>query len=111
MFHCHIALHEDEGMMGQFVVGNPPVGIMNVRQNSKMKVYPNPTKGILHFQVDDGIVITHATIIDVRGQQQLQFDLDGIKTDLDVSTLSHGLYFLQLTDKDGGTYIKSYLME
>ena len=111
MFHCHIALHEDEGMMGQFVVGNSPSGIMNVQQNKKMKVYPNPTKGILNFEVEDGIQIVHAAVINVRGQNLLQFDLDGTKRDLDVSSLDHGLYFLRLTDKAGATYIKSYLME
>ena len=112
MFHCHIALHEDDGLMGQFVVGNSPSGIMNVVKNNKMKVYPNPTKGRLTFEMAENIAVKHATIIDTRGQIQLQFDLSGTdKSELDVSRLSKGLYFLRLTDEQGETYIKSYLME
>jgi hypothetical protein len=111
MFHCHIAKHEDDGLMGQFVVGIPPTGIMNVAKNNKMKVFPNPTKGSLNFEMADNIMITHATIINTHGQTMLQFDLNAVRSDLDVSSLRNGLYFLRLTDGAGETYIKSYLME
>ncbi|GBL34950.1 blue copper oxidase CueO [Filimonas sp.] len=30
MFHCHIALHEDEGMMGQFIVTNKATGLQEI---------------------------------------------------------------------------------
>jgi blue copper oxidase len=111
MFHCHIATHEDIGMMGQFVVGNSPAGIMNVAQNSKMKLYPNPVKGLLHYEMDGGIVIHNATVINVRGQVVANFSLNGSHGELDVSSLANGLYFLLLTDGEGKTYVKSYLME
>jgi FtsP/CotA-like multicopper oxidase with cupredoxin domain len=26
MYHCHLLLHEDEGMMGQFIVADPAAG-------------------------------------------------------------------------------------
>ena len=112
MFHCHIARHEDEGMMGQFVVGSSPAGIMNVKQNGKMKLYPNPAKSLLSFEMSENIVIRHATVINTTGQIMKQFDdLNTPKATLDLSSLNNGLYFLRLTDTDGGTYIKSYLMQ
>ncbi len=111
MFHCHIALHEDIGMMGQFVVGNSPAGIMDKARNGKMKLYPNPTKGMLYFEMADGITITHATVINIRGQVVKEFTLNTSSSDLDVSALSQGMYFLRLADANGGSYIKSYLME
>ncbi|MCF8448874.1 MAG: multicopper oxidase domain-containing protein [Taibaiella sp.] len=111
MFHCHIALHEDLGMMGQFVVGNSPTGIMNRVLNNKMKLYPNPTKGLLYFEMQDNITITHATVINVHGQVVKEFELNNQKSELDVSMLNKGLYFLRLTDAVSGSYIKSYLME
>ncbi len=111
MFHCHIALHEDEGMMGQFVVGNAPSGIMNVAQNSKMKLYPNPTKGTLHFEMEQGITIVHATVINTRGIVQKEFELSTGNGAIDVTTLSYGQNFIKLTDSEGKVYIKSYLME
>ncbi len=111
MFHCHIALHEDEGMMGQFVVGNAPSGIMNVAQNSKMKLYPNPVSGVLHFEMSEGIIITQGEVINTQGQLMKSFDVTGNDGSLNVSDMSHGLYFLRLTDSNGKSYIKSYLME
>lgn len=111
MFHCHIALHEDLGMMGQFVVGNSPAGIMNKVQNRKMKLYPNPTKGLLYFEMDEQITISKATVINIHGQVVKEFDLNDSKAELNVSALATGLYFLRLTDNSGGSYIKSYLME
>jgi blue copper oxidase len=111
MFHCHIALHEDEGMMGQFVVGNAPTGIMNVAQNSKLKIYPNPVKGMLHYEIADGKSISKAYILNVTGQVVLTFDMEGKSPQLDISSLDGGMYFVRLLDTDGGMYIKSYLKE
>lgn len=98
-------------MMGQFVVGNSPAGIMNVAQNSKMKLYPNPVKGMLHYEMEGGIVVRNAAVINVRGQVVANYSLNAGYGELDVSAFANGLYFLRLTDKEGKTYVKSYLME
>jgi len=111
MFHCHIATHEDIGMMGQFVVGNSPAGIMNTALNSKMKLYPNPVKGMLHYELEGNIVAADATIINVRGQVVGSYLLNANHGELDVSAFAKGLYFLRITDKEGKSYVKSYLME
>jgi len=111
MFHCHIATHEDIGMMGQFVVGNSPSGILNREQNAHMKLFPNPTRGLITFSMDNNIRIVHATVINMRGQVVREFDMNTEQATLDVSVLGNGLYFLRLTDAQGGNYIRSYLME
>ena len=111
MFHCHIALHEDEGMMGQFVVGNAPSGIMNVEQNSKMKLFPNPAHGMLNYEMEPGISILTATIINTRGQLMKEYVLNSGRGALDISMLAYGQYFVKLTDSEGRSYIKSYLAE
>lgn len=53
MYHCHISLHEDDGMMGQFVVKNPSVGIVEgtttVQHRPIFSVYPNPAFNKLFF--------------------------------------------------------------
>lgn len=43
MYHCHINSHEDNGMMGQFIVNPVTTGIGNVEANISSAVYPNPT--------------------------------------------------------------------
>ncbi len=44
-FHCHILMHEDDGMMGQFLV--VPAGFVGIYENfvltQSIKVFPNPT--------------------------------------------------------------------
>lgn len=32
MYHCHISLHEDEGMMGQFIVTDLTSGILEANK-------------------------------------------------------------------------------
>jgi bilirubin oxidase len=111
MFHCHIAGHEDANMMGQFVVGNSPAGIMDVAKNRKMRLYPNPTKGMLNFEMESDVIIKHAAVINTSGQVVMQVDLNASKAELNVAELGRGIYFLRLTDEHGETYIKTCLLE
>jgi bilirubin oxidase len=41
MFHCHLLMHEDEGMMGQFLVADPN-GIDESSRELPIDVFPNP---------------------------------------------------------------------
>lgn len=46
MYHCHILMHEDDGMMGQFVVKPAAVGIKELGNDDKsIVIYPNPSNG------------------------------------------------------------------
>lgn len=52
MYHCHILPHEDNGMMGQFVVWNGigqgwPTSVEEELTNIRMTVYPNPAREVL----------------------------------------------------------------
>lgn len=50
MFHCHILMHEDDGMMGQFVVGTSAVGIPQYTEDvDEILVYPNPASDNLNI--------------------------------------------------------------
>jgi bilirubin oxidase len=46
MYHCHMLSHEDDGMMGQFVVKDNSSGI-DYRPLASVFIYPNPTSHIL----------------------------------------------------------------
>lgn len=43
MYHCHINSHEDNGMMGQFIVNPTTTGINTIESGMTQVVYPNPT--------------------------------------------------------------------
>lgn len=50
MYHCHILMHEDDGMMGQFVVGGAATGISTVNASkNKVIIYPNPAKELINL--------------------------------------------------------------
>jgi len=110
MFHCHIAMHEDEGMMGQFVVGQAPTGITDIQKNKNMVIYPNPTSGVIHFEMSNQVIISKIEVISTHGQTLMETKNEA-QNKVDISGLTTGMYFLKLTDDKGVSYIKSYYKE
>jgi bilirubin oxidase len=68
MYHCHILMHEDDGMMGQFVVTNATEHIKNISSNPRVIIYPNPATDELNISMQTGSV-SNITILDVVGRQ------------------------------------------
>lgn len=75
MYHCHMLTHEDDGMMGQFIVTDPTVGVDNEDESNLLQnfsinsVYPNPfnpnTKIV--YQLDKSGLV-NISIFDLRGR-------------------------------------------
>jgi bilirubin oxidase len=90
MFHCHILMHEDDGMMGQFVVA-PAALSMNERSNSQtINIYPNPSGNMINIDLTEA---GNFNIYDNVGR----LVHTGYHTDnftLDVSAWAQGLYTL-----------------
>ena len=66
MYHCHLLHHEDDGMMGQFIVGIS-TGIKEFSLNDKAIIlYPNPNNGSFKLLVDteisDGEIIMYNSL-------------------------------------------------
>ena len=71
----------------------------NEISNSKLFFYPNPTKGILHFENN----FTENLSIDIynlQGGLILQKKVEKNDSKIDISSLSNGIYFLK-TNQDG----------
>lgn len=101
MYHCHIALHEDDGMMGQFVVKNPSVGIVEgtstVQQRPLFSVYPNPAFNKLFFNnngSDQGLY--YVRITNTLGKTIYMLPKPEVQNGIDISSLPVGIYFAQL---------------
>ncbi len=112
MFHCHIALHEDEGMMGQFVVSNVTTGIQSLISNERINVYPNPSNGTLYVNVSDENKMDRLVIYNSLGKMmQIQSNISGI-TSIDASQFPAGIYSLNIfsssCEKWTGTFIREY---
>jgi bilirubin oxidase len=53
MYHCHMLTHEDDGMMGQFLVVNPNNGThYEKEQNLAVNLFPNPFSRSANFQIE-----------------------------------------------------------
>ncbi len=44
MYHCHMLTHEDEGMMGQFIVSDVNASLETL-EGQQLSTFPNPTDG------------------------------------------------------------------
>ena len=101
MYHCHILMHEDDGMMGQFlVVDSSSSGVNNLQPNETINIYPNPVNDYLRITIDDVRLNNTIQIYDLLGRQictdsTLQRGLGGFE--IDVHKLTSGIYFLKIT--------------
>jgi bilirubin oxidase len=100
MYHCHISLHEDEGMMGQFVVVGSPTDVDDKNKDAFLfSVYPNPTsnKLFIHFS-DPSQSAYYIKIIDVLGRVKMMLPSPQIQNGIDLSSLQKGVYKIQVTE-------------
>ena len=112
MYHCHFSNHEDDGMMGQFVVEpNTSIPTQNVRQG--FNVYPNPASKRVFIQLDQpDLGIYYITITDVLGRTKFMLPQPNVASGIDISQLSKGLYTITLTDNTfKQTISKTFVVE
>ena len=101
MFHCHIALHEDEGMMNQFLVTTRSAtnNIVDESISKDFMIYPNPANDRLYFKFDDiNTKAYYVTIVNAVGKTVYMLPSPQLEQGIDISSLSAGLYTLRLTD-------------
>ena len=97
MYHCHMLTHEDDGMMGQFVVKCPDnVGIAeNDLNTSNFFIYSNHTDKNINIKSNQ--LISEVKLIDISGK--IIFHADNIKSTefvIDNSIQASGIYFIEL---------------
>ncbi len=99
MYHCHIALHEDEGMMGQFVVTDAS-GLDEIKPTEiDFTIYPNPTNERIFFSfADEATDVYYLSIKNLSGKTVLMLPKPQLENGIDVSNLKKGVYFVELTD-------------
>lgn len=74
--------------------------------NEDIKVYPNPTKGVIYIETSGSMKVENMTLFSLNGKRVLQ--KSAVK-ELDLSTLSEGVYFLKITDKAGKQAVKKII--
>jgi bilirubin oxidase len=116
MYHCHIALHEDEGMMGQFVVEGPnaTTGIAEPAFTDKdFTLYPNPATNKLYVAfTDKNTTAYYVRISDLAGRTLLMLPRPQLQEGIDLNSMAAGVYLLQLTDEQTkATVTKKFVKE
>lgn len=104
MYHCHILMHEDDGMMGQFLVlPNTTVATNNINNTIQpLTVFPNPTNDVLYIKYSFLEVKTSANyqIINTLGQT-VGTGLYQNQTPIATQNLAKGVYQFVLHTENG----------
>ncbi|MGZ4041922.1 MAG: multicopper oxidase domain-containing protein [Bacteroidia bacterium] len=102
MYHCHILMHEDDGMMGQFVVKAPAVGINELSAiNGGFLIYPNPTSNIINIKFKDAsLESAQIQIMDCTGRMVYSEKLSSPHVIINTSKFSEGLYSVLILKND-----------
>lgn len=84
------------------IPGLAHVGINEVTVNNTIvNVYPNPAKDILNISASQNII--NVTLINTFGQLVFGSDVNGSNTIINTSSLTDGVYYLQIKTADGIT--------
>ncbi|WNH10589.1 T9SS type A sorting domain-containing protein [Thalassobellus suaedae] len=76
---------------------------VNSSKKAQVKVYPNPTDGIIKIQfLDESLMNYELALFNMKGVKQLNIFMDKTKkSQLDVSHLSKGMYILNCLNSNG----------
>jgi len=81
------------------------LSVDNPTFDSLVSVYPNPTSDVIHVSLSNSKVIQEMILYDLSGKQ-----LYAVKTEeMNVSSLSKGLYFLHIQADSGETSVRKIL--
>ena len=109
MYHCHLLHHEDDGMMGSFlVIDTTTTGIADFDLESKFSIYPNPTNSILNINAPVNKLFS-VNIFNTLGEKVYSANQIA-NCQLPVANWSNGLYFIQITS-DKQTFTKKIIKQ
>jgi bilirubin oxidase len=101
MYHCHISLHEDEGMMGQFVVTDASSASLEpIKKANDIQLFPNPaTERLFVSFADPNMQAYYVRITSALGKTMYMLPRPQLAGGIDISHFSPGTYYLQVTDE------------
>ena len=75
-----------------------PVGINELHQ-SMLSIYPNPATDKITVETSEGTPESYLSLVNIEGQQFITHQITQPKTQIDISNLVSGIYFVRLTNK------------
>jgi len=105
MYHCHLLHHEDDGMMGSFLVVDPFASLGENATNNQLTVYPNPASDEWNIAGNWNNSTVSIEIVNALGQQLFFQKYTGLEEGETVvlSNLGfeNGVYFARIHTADG----------
>lgn len=101
MFHCHILMHEDAGMMGQFIVYPNLTGIKDFTgEDALVSIYPNPTKNVLNVRLQNHNLLQTVNILVYDSYGKLVYNSKETSREIKLNTAdwAKGMYTFSLID-------------
>jgi len=109
MFHCHIALHEDEGMMGQFVVVDTTTttSVAEKRERlSGVSMYPVPSTS--YVTIASVTPYTHVTIRNIMGEVVAEYTrASTTSATFHLASLPAAMYVVQVDQQQPSLFVVS----
>ena len=107
MFHCHLLHHEDDGMMGSFIVLDTASAVTEI-ENHDWKIFPNPASDKLIIQTTNEL--NDIVIADVTGKTIKTISAKNKSIEIPVSDLADGIYFIKAINKDHSFFINKFII-
>lgn len=116
MYHCHLLHHEDDGMMGSFLVIDLNANVLDLGSSEGLMVFPNPSSDHIQFQFDElSFDLTNARIqlFDHSGRIVEVNAIEAVKGfSMPIEHLSNGMYFYEIQDEvSGKTFVGKVVVE
>ncbi len=108
MYHCHLLHHEDDGMMGSFVVlDSTLLGLNETFRQGLFSIFPNPVSDFLNIQFES-TGYTRIFVTDILGQQIFSQPISPAQDNIKLNTLklNNGIYIISLQNGHGTTIQK-----
>ena len=102
MYHCHFLHHEDEGMMGSFIVIDSSGTGFNEISDNFFSLSPNPSSGLIRLQLASELKAEEIeiSIFDFSGRKVIPHSITATQNtyEINMSNLEDGIYFINLKD-------------
>lgn len=103
MYHCHMLTHEDDGMMGQFIVNSVTTGITDLSAKNNLEMYPDPCSKEQTLKINSEIPIREISVTNIIGEEIYNQTVNGKSVDINPS-LGKGIYLVTIkTEKETTT--------
>lgn len=111
MYHCHMLSHEDDGMMGQFLVTGIGTGIDTNApgEYGQLRIYPNPVSEFFNIEIPgENLSPSRIDIVNGAGQVVQHRITSGSFVKIDATSLTPGIYYIRVSNQ-GKSWVRKVI--